>query len=152
MKTTTVGHRNLFSGLMFIAIALFFGLQSFPMGIGTPSNMGPGFFPLMLSALLAVIGIATVFSSEDREGKVAPFRLRGLVTILAAPLLFAALVTGAGFIPALWLAVFLATFASKELKRITAAVIATAFTAAAWLVFIVALGMPVRLLGRWFGE
>lgn len=57
------------------------------------------------------------------------------------------LATGAGFVPAAWLAVYFSTYASKKIGRKTAIIVATVFTVVAWFVFLKCLGIPIRPFG-----
>jgi hypothetical protein len=136
---------------MFIVVALWFGLQSFDLGIGRPNQMGPGFFPIMLSSLLALVGIGTIFTPTDGEARIGKIPWRALLCILAGPVLFRLLVEGVGFLPAIWIPVFVATFASAHLRRRTALVLASLFTVAAWLIFLVGLRLPIPAVGPWLG-
>ena len=151
MKGLVVAEKNLCAGLMFVAVAIWFGAQSFGLGIGKANQMGPGFFPIMLSGLLAVVGIATIFTSADGESRVGTIPWRGLVFILAGPILFTVLLDGVGFLLAVWIPVYVATHASTRLRRRTALVLATLFTLAAWLIFIKGLRLPIPAVGSWFG-
>jgi hypothetical protein len=151
MKGLVVAQKNLYAGLMFIAVALWFGVQSFSLGIGKPNQMGPGFFPILLSSLLGVIGIATIFTPADGERRIGTIPWKGLALILAGPILFTVLVDGVGFLLAVWIAVYVATHASARLGRRTALILATLFAVAAWLIFIKGLRLPLPAVGPWLG-
>ena len=55
---------NFVSGLFLMAIALMFGLVSFKYKIGEFSRAGPGLFPLMVSSMVFVIGMAAMVRSR----------------------------------------------------------------------------------------
>jgi hypothetical protein len=48
---------DLISGLLFVVIGVVFFWASMGYTIGTSSNMGPGFFPGLMSALLIFVGV-----------------------------------------------------------------------------------------------
>ncbi len=150
MKSMVAGRKNLYAGIMYIAVALWFGLQSFELGIGRINEMGPGFFPLVVSALLVVAGIATIFSSAGGRTVIGKTAWRSLFFLLAAPVLFTVLVEGAGFLPAMGVAVYTATHADRQIARRTALILAGLFTLFAWVVFIRGLGLQIPVLGSWF--
>ena len=152
MRVSASGQKNLAAGFMYIGIAVFFGAQSFSLGIGKVSQMGPGFFPLMLSAALAVVGIATMFTREGGDGKIGTVAWKNLAFILAGPVSFFLLVTGAGFLPAIWVAVYIPTHAATDLRRRTALILTTVFALVSWILFTKVLGLPIRTFGRWFGN
>ena len=149
MKTPASAQKNLLTGLLYLGIALFFGVQSFGLGIGKVDEMGPGFYPLVLSVLLTIAGVVVILSGRSESGRVSPIHWRGLVFVLGGLMLFALLATGAGFVPAAWLAVYFSTYASKKIGRKTAIIVATVFTVVAWFVFLKCLDIPIRPFGPW---
>jgi len=76
--------RNLVRGLVLCAISLAFGLTSFKYPIGDFARAGPGLFPLMVSILLLLVGIATVVRSHFTEKVPLGFSLRNIFIIIAA--------------------------------------------------------------------
>ena len=50
--------------LVFLIVSLFFFYFSFDYELGTVSYMGPAFFPRMISVVLFLIGVITLFSRE----------------------------------------------------------------------------------------
>jgi hypothetical protein len=139
------------AGVLFIAFGLGFGLSSFfQLPIGTALRMGPGYAPLVLSAVLLLLGIlillAALRSAPTNIGRVA---WRGMAFLLPAPILFGLTVRGLGVVPAIFLATLLASFASSRMKPWQALVLAVAVTIFSTLVFSVALGLPFRRFGPW---
>lgn len=139
------------AGVVFIAFGLFFGLSSLlGLEIGTALRMGPGYAPLILSALLLLLGILILLgalrSAPQEIGRIA---WRGMSFLLPAPVLFGLTVRGLGFVPAIFLATLLAAFASPRMKPWQALALAAAVTTFATLVFSVALGLPFRRFGPW---
>lgn len=57
-------NQNLARGVFLVAVALFFGLGALRYPIGNLSRTGPGLFPLLVSSLLLVLGIATLVQSR----------------------------------------------------------------------------------------
>ena len=58
MKLTLANNKDVWAGLMLIVIgaAAIFVARSYP--FGTALRMGPGYFPVMLGALLILFGVA----------------------------------------------------------------------------------------------
>ena len=56
MSTKPKDSTDLAAGLLLMAIAAFFGWQTLDLEIGTSLRMGPGYFPMVLSGLLFVLG------------------------------------------------------------------------------------------------
>lgn len=75
---------NFVSGLFLMAIALIFGLVSFKYKIGEFSRAGPGLFPLLVSSLVFLIGVATMVRSRFIEPVPINFNLRNIALVLLA--------------------------------------------------------------------
>lgn len=76
--------RNLARGIFLIAISLAFGLTAMRYPIGDFARAGPGLFPIMVSGLLLVIGIATVIRSRFSNPVPLDFRIRNIGLILGS--------------------------------------------------------------------
>lgn len=58
------------AGVLFLLIAAFFAVYSTDYSLGTATRMGPGYFPTMLAAIMAILGAITLgmaFSPLDAE-------------------------------------------------------------------------------------
>lgn len=90
--------KDFFSGLMFIAVGGAFAWGATNYQIGHSAQMGPGYFPLLLGILLAVIGSVIMFKSlvvETEDGdKIGAFAWRPLVFILSANIVFGIMIGG----------------------------------------------------------
>ena len=144
--------KDLYAGLIYVAIglaAIVIG-REYPMG--TALAMGPAYFPTVLGALLALIGFASLVRAFLRGGEpIQSFAWRPLAIIVVATVVFGLLVRGAGLVIALPLFVLMTSYASREFRWLRALVLAAAATAFCALVFVVGLGVPLPLIGRWFG-
>lgn len=151
MKIRSFDPTDAAAGVLFILFGLFFGLQSLGMELGTAFRMGPGYFPLVLSGILILFGLAVIASAVRTEGGEAmgTFAWRGLLFILPAPVFFGLTVRGLGFIPAVFLTTLIAGLASFRMKPLHALGLAVAVTVFSTLVFSYALGLPFRRIGPW---
>jgi hypothetical protein len=145
-----INHRDLLLGAIFALIGAAFVIASRGLDMGTPQRMGPGLFPLLLAAVLMLLGIAiavqSFFTAEEGIGKV-PWR--GLVLILAAPVLFGITVRGLGLVGAVVLAIVTSTFASQRSGLVLAGLLTLGLTIFCVLVFSYGLGLPIPLRGPW---
>ena len=55
--------KDFFSGLMFMAVGAAFAWGATTYNVGSGARMGPGYFPLMLGVLMAVLGAVITFKS-----------------------------------------------------------------------------------------
>lgn len=146
-----VNLRNVGAGALFIAIGGWFALEAWlRLRIGTPNNMGPGFFPIVLGSILAGLGLAitaTGITTPPEAMDRVPWR--GLVLVLAAILFFAVTVRGLGFLPALAISSILAASSSGRMSWWGAAILAVGIAAFGTGVFVYALRLPYPVIGSW---
>ena len=55
--------KDFFSGLMFTLVGGGFAVGAMNYSVGTGARMGPGYFPLLLGIVLAVLGAFIIFYS-----------------------------------------------------------------------------------------
>ncbi|WP_234464152.1 tripartite tricarboxylate transporter TctB family protein [Paracoccus caeni] len=139
---------------MLLAIGAFFGLQTMGLEIGTSLRMGPGYFPMMLTILLLILGVAVLISAfKTKAGEpIGPIAWRGMLLILPAPVFFGLTVKGLGFVPALFFTALIAAGASIKMKPLTALILAVIVTIASTLIFSYGLGLPFRRFGPWLPQ
>ncbi|SMO64234.1 tripartite tricarboxylate transporter TctB family protein [Paracoccus laeviglucosivorans] len=150
MSTKPKDSTDLAAGLLLIAAAAFFGWQTMGLPIGTSLRMGPGYFPMVLSIILFVLGVIITLKSFGREGEAfGRIAWRGILFILPAPIFFGLTVRGLGFVPALFFTTLIASQASIRMKPLHALVLAVAVTILSTLIFSYGLGLPFRRFGPW---
>jgi hypothetical protein len=90
--------KDFFSGLMFAVIGGAFAYGATSYSIGTGARMGPGYFPLSLGVLLALLGSLVMFKSlvvETADGeKIGSWAWKPLLYIICGNLLFGILLGG----------------------------------------------------------
>lgn len=150
MRQVQFDGTNAICGLTFIALGGFFIYQCLNLELGTAFRMGPGYFPLILAAILTLLGIVVLVQATRVKGEpMGPLALRGMLFILPAPVFFGLTVRGLGFVPSLFFAALIAAFASSRMKPAMALVLAAAITAFSVAVFSYALGLPFERFGPW---
>jgi Tripartite tricarboxylate transporter TctB family len=147
MRPAFLDSTDFWAGVMFAAtgaVAIFMA-RGYP--FGTTLRMGPGYFPIVLGALLALFGlwfIAKGLRSLERiEGG---WSLRALIVLPLALVLFGLLVERAGFVPALAVLVFGSASAGTQFRFGEVALLTVVLTALCVAVFIWGLGLPYPLL------
>ena len=151
MKSLKFDLTDLLAGLMFVAFGLIFGLTSwFDLDLGTARRMGPGYFPLLLSGVLLLLGLIIILASTRRQGEpVGALAWRGMALILTAPLVFGMTVRGLGFAPSVFLCTLIASFASVKMTPLKALILALCVTLFSMAAFSYGLGLPYPRLGPW---
>jgi hypothetical protein len=141
---------NAVCAAIFIGFGVFFMMQSLYLDIGTAFRMGPGYFPLVLSGVLILLGLVVLVQAIRFAGEpVGPIAWRGMIFILPAPVLFGLTVRGLGFVAALFATALIAAFASHRMRPGLALLLAAGLTLFATIVFSYALGLPFPRFGPW---
>lgn len=150
MSTKPKDRIDIAAGLLLMATAAFFGWQTVGLELGTSTRMGPGYFPMVLSGLLFILGLLIFLKAFGRDGEpLGRIAWRGIAFILPAPIFFGLTVRGLGFVPALFLAALIAGQASTRLKPLHSVVLALVVTVMSTLIFSYGLGLPFRRFGPW---
>jgi Tripartite tricarboxylate transporter TctB family len=139
-------HSDFWCGVIFIAIGVAFMVLAQEYRLGTAARMGPGYFPTLLGAVLAVIGLSLVVPALVRDG--APFprlHLRPLLAILVGIAVFAVLFQPFGFVISLAALLAIASLADPELRPIEIAGLTVFLVTFTVLVFVLLLGLPFNL-------
>ena len=140
--------KNLASGLFFLVFgaAVAIGATRYP--IGTASRMGPGYFPLGVGICLVVVGLV-VLVSAFRSGEVStlgPWPLRGPAIVLAAVVLFGALLEPMGLLVAISALLTVSAIAHPAYSWRLVALSILVLLPLTWAIFILGLGLQLPLL------
>ena len=142
---------DVLAGGIFVLIGGSFAVGSLSYELGTPLRMGPGYFPLVVGVIVAVLGLAIVLKGLV-AGEVLSFGVipwRAIVVIVLALLFFGFTVRGLGFVPASAMTAVLTTLASPRVRPLPAAAVTVGLTVASTLIFVVGLQLRIPLLGPW---
>ncbi len=149
--------QDFFAGLLFCAVGIAFAWAASLEPIGTSARMGPGFLPLALGVLLALVGMLTMFAGLAVEARdAAPIQgwaWRPMICVFGATLAFGWLIGGLPLLklPPMGLAVssfalvFVASFALRETRLRGAVVMAVVFSALSCVVCAALLQTPLPL-------
>jgi len=144
--------KDFWTGIIYIAFGLAAIIIGRDYGMGTPRKMGAAFFPVVLSIILIVIGSISLVRSFIRPGSpVGRFAIRGLVLVPGATLLFGLIIRGAGLVVALPALVIISAYASSRFRWRTSLTMAIVLTVCCIVIFLKGLGIPLPVLGPWFG-
>jgi putative tricarboxylic transport membrane protein len=152
MPSFVKSQKDFLAGLLFVVIAVVFGIGILELPIGTAFRMGPGYFPMMLAGLLAVLGAVIMFNGMRAEDEpIRNFAWRGLINIVLPVVFFGATLKGLGFILSLGLTIFFTSLASSKFKVWVALVNVAVLVFFSWMIFIWGLNLPIPIWGPWVG-
>ncbi len=144
MKLELSNNKDVWSGLMLIAIgaAAILVARNYP--FGTALRMGPGF---LLGGLLIVFGL-TILAIGLRQGEsmAGSWSLRALIILPLSLVLFGLLMEYAGFVPAMLVLIFGSATAGTEFRFVEVLLFSIGLTALSVAVFVWALGLPYPLI------
>ena len=143
--------RDFFSGVLFCAFGVAFAWGATTYNVGSGARMGPGYFPLIVGVLIAIMGAAITFKAmtvETDDGEpVGKIAWKPLIFIIGANLMFGVLLGGLpsiglppmGLIVAIYALTFIAGLAGDKFSFKASAVLATILAVGSYLAFVVAL-------------
>ena len=149
--------KDFLSGLMFTCVGLAFAIGATNYNIGSGARMGPGYFPLVLGALLALGGgvvMLGALSSGQRDGDpVGRIAWKPLVLIISANLVFGLLLGGLptlglpamGLMAAIYALVVISSLAGTRFSVKSALILATILAIGSYVTFIIGLSLQFQV-------
>ena len=142
--------KDFWSGIFFIAVALSFIALSTQYTLGNMHRMGPALFPIIVSAMLGMIGLAIAIRGLAVDGPpVPPIQARPILITITAIFLFGFVLQHFGLIAAIAVLVILGGYASRESRLFTSIMLAAVLIVFSERIFVWLLGLPIP---RWPGE
>lgn len=149
--------KDFFSGLMFTVVGVAFAWGASTYNVGTGARMGPGYFPLMLGIVLAILGAAITFKGlvahTENGDKIGKWAWKPLLYIISANLLFGVMLGGLpsiglpamGLIAAIFALTIVASLAGERFKLKEVLILAAVLSIGSYLAFVklLALQFPV---------
>ena len=144
--------KDLWTGVLFIAVGLAAIVFIRNHQMGTAMRMGPAYFPTMLGLLQVLIGIVVMLRALVRPGlPLGQFALAKIAWVLGAIVLFGLLLRGLGLIIAIIVIVVLSAYASKNFRWPVALALAVGIAICSSILFVLLLGIPIPMIGTWIG-
>ena len=148
--------QNFAGGLFLVIIGLGAYFLAGDLPLGTLRAMGPGMLPKSFALILAGLGGLLILESIKYQGEaLEPWSLRGILFVLGGCLLFGMAIRGfeigplkvpsLGLVIAGPLVMFIAGFASDEVRWKEIAIFAAVMTVLCAALFKFALGLPIPL-------
>jgi hypothetical protein len=135
------------TGLLFGGFGVFMSLYAAThYNIGTAVRMGPGYFPLWVGGLVALLGAVVLIRSLRFEGPRLPkMHWRPLLLILAGSIAFGYLLKPLGLVLATAVLVVVSALGGHEFRWREALLLAAVLAVFSIAVFVYALGLPFPL-------
>lgn len=149
--------KDFFAGVMFTVVGVAFAWGATTYNVGSGARMGPGYFPLMLGIVMAIIGLVIMFtglSVETATGDpIGKWAWKQVVFILGANLAFGVLLGGLpsfgipamGLIIAIYALVIIAAQAGSKHALPSVLALATVLAIGSYIAFIWALKLQIQV-------
>lgn len=149
--------KDFFGGLLFTVIGGAFAYGASTYQVGDAARMGPGYFPLLLGIILAVMGAVVILQSlikgHPDGDPIGKWALKPLAFVLGANVAFGALLVGLpsiglpgfGLVVAIFALVIIASLAGDTFNLKEVLVLAAILSVGSYLAFVklLALQFPV---------
>jgi hypothetical protein len=147
-------NKDVWGGLLMTCIGIWVAVHSISYSVGTLTHMGPGYFPLVLGAILALTGIAigikglTADPGERRSARRPEWK--AWMLICAGLIAFVVFAEYAGLVAATFATVFISALGDRDNSWRSASALALAMVIVGVVVFGWALKVQLPLF-KWGG-
>ncbi|MBC7992684.1 MAG: tripartite tricarboxylate transporter TctB family protein [Rhizobacter sp.] len=141
--------KDFWSGIMFLVVGIVFAVGATNYSMGTGARPGPGYFPLILSVILAILGAVVLFKSLTIETEggdpIGNIAWRPLLVIVGAIAVFGAMLPRLGLFITVPVLIVIVSLAGDEFKWRGVIIAAVALTVFSWLIFVAGLSLTIPL-------
>ena len=141
--------RDVVGGLLLIVMGLAYSHHAYTnYAMGSLRKLGPGAFPAGLGLILAGFGLVLAIQALMRSGENVQIAWRPLLFVQGSIAFFALTVKPFGLLPSVIALVCLASFAERNTRLRSIAILALVLCLLVWVVFGIGLALPVPMW-RW---
>jgi hypothetical protein len=141
--------RDFVSGLMFIVVGVSFAIGATSYSMGNSAKPGAGYFPLILSVLLAILGAIVLFKSLTIETEggdpIGSIAWKPLFVIVTSIFVFGLALPRLGMFLTIPLLIVMVSFAGDEFSWKGVIGNSIVLTAGSWVIFIWGLNLTIPL-------
>jgi hypothetical protein len=143
MKVDVRNNRDFWGGVMFFAVGAVAIVAAWDYPFGSTLRMGPGYFPVILGAIMMAFGLIIMFQGLRNNEKIqGNWSLRALIILPISLVVYGILMEVAGFIPALIALIFISAVSGEEFKFKEVLLLTVILLVIAWSIFIWGLSLP----------
>ena len=148
--------RDFFSGLMFVIVGVVFAVGATNYSMGSSAKPGAGYFPLILSVLMAILGAVVLFKSLTIETEggdpIGSIAWRPLLVIVASIAVFGLALPRLGMFMTIPLLIVMVSFAGDDFSWKGVIATAVVLTLGSWVIFIWGLNLTIPLKPAFMGN
>ena len=147
--------RDFWSGLMFVTVGVVFAVGATNYSMGTSARPGAGYFPMILSVAMALLGAVVLFKSLTIETEggdpIGNIAWRPLLVIVASISVFGFALPVLGMFVTIPLLIIMVSFAGDEFGWLGVLLNCIVLTAGSWVIFIWGLHLTIPLKPAFMG-
>jgi hypothetical protein len=137
---------------MFVLVGAGFAVGATNYSMGTSARPGAGYFPLMLSVILVVLGAIVLFKSltiESPNGDpIGSIAWKPLIIIVAAIVVFGLCLDRLGMVITVPILIIISSFAGDEFRWRGVIISSVVLTFFSWAVFVLCLKLTIQMWPR----
>jgi hypothetical protein len=137
---------------MFVLVGAGFAVGATNYSMGTSARPGAGYFPLMLSVILVVLGAIVLFKSltiESPNGDpIGSIAWKPLIIIVAAIVVFGLCLDRLGMVITVPIMIIISSFAGDEFRWRGVIISSVVLTFFSWAVFVLGLKLTIPMWPR----
>ncbi len=139
--------KDFWSGVLFGSLGLFAAIYAAThYQLGTAVRMGPGYFPLWVGGLIALLGLILALRALKIEGPPLPvIYYRPIAFVVVATIAYGYLLRPLGLVAATFAVVVVSAAGGHEFRWREALLLAAGLALFSVVVFVYALGLPLQL-------
>ena len=141
--------RDFVSGLLFVVVGVVFAVGATNYSMGSSAKPGAGYFPLILSVIMAILGAIVLFKSLTIETEggdpIGAIAWRPLIVIVVAIAVFGAIINRLGLVISVPILIMISSLAGDEFKWLGVVINSVVLTIFSWLIFIAGLKLTIPM-------
>jgi hypothetical protein len=139
--------KKIITGGIFFAFGAAGAVMSLGYSLGTPTKVGPGGFPLILSVILAGLGLTNIVNGlrTPYEGGLGSWRARSIYLVPLSVIFFGLTVQSLGLVIAIVGTTFIACLANPAIRLVEVAVMCVVLAVFGAGLFVYGLNLPFSL-------
>lgn len=134
---------DIIGGLFLTGLGLFFALYAQRYNMGTLNRMGPGYFPVVLGVIMALLGLLIAIPAFLKAGIGPEISWKTMFIVIGSVVLFGLTLQSLGLMLASMITVVVASLADHDTTWRTRTFMAAGVAPIIYLIFIFGLGMTI---------
>ena len=141
---TALGWGGEIGGAILFVLSLIFIIGGWQLGLGVPTRLGTGAFPLITGLILAVLSVVICIEERRGDGIAEMPDWVAFIAISASLAVFAVTADRIGLVPGTFLTVMVASLPDRSLPMTGKAILGAIVALGCWGLFIELLNLPFK--------